>query len=522
MSLQKGFLRKSESFKPHPIGLGVILAFNTALVLYGLFFFIRESFRLQTGLYVDSILLEFTAREQFVYDWFYAVIACVLGLHAGMTFYLRNSIPFRDVPVKRAKRHMLAYSGFINWTFLMVAGKLFVLFGICHLAFGFQFDISLIDEFPLLLILIPFVLFLQHWPVVLKAFGRRGLNVMWASGAIITVFSLLMTRIDFYDVESFNRQVRNINPLVAYDIKLPSTSYHSHFQYHNQAMELYIATSDTDGPPGLYWPSDLAYRAKGIVLDGRHEDLKTLADLNKKLLIDNAKDLGQYRASRRVIIFSDYTVPLGYIRKLYKVLRSHGVDGVYFSTGVRHSKYPAYYPSFRRLGIFRFVGFSFPEKEAELIKFLDSLELLDPKKYQLKLSPSLLLRVGLEKGLNRVSVRLTNEDIFLNGQQVSEGFLRDFTRKFIQKYPQSNLMMFYADDNVTLGEYLNCLDQMLIAEDQIEREAYYKWKGTPFDDMYHSQAERDSINSEYKLGLIEWTREEQRLVEWLQRSKEID
>ena len=516
MSLQKGFIRNQPATNPHRLGVGIILGINLAVILYAFFDHLREAFRLLAGLFEYNVLIELTVSEQFYYKWFFAAIATVMGLQTTLTYYFRNTIPNQahHRKWKRKQRHVLADIGFVHWTFLHLVGKLFIIFGIAMMNFALQFHVSLLKDFPLLLVLIPVVLFLQQWPIVLKMYGRRGLKLKCGAAVVVILLSLAMTQLSFFDQVAVDRSARKSDPVLAYDIRLPAIEVAIENYQLFQSQQMYLAMADSGKSVKLYWPENSLFYKEGMEIGEGALTPESFVRLDRLLNLELVNT--RYRYHSVINLFADGRIQLGTIRRLYPVLKKNGIRYIQFSTGVSHSSYPAHYPRFRYVGLRTRLGFYYPEATA----FLDSLEQLDPGEYAIQNTPSNTFRVGHEKGLNRVDVRLTSEGIYLNGKLVSEAFLQDFTKQFIQRYAPDQLILFHAEDDVLLGDYLNCLDKMRIAVMQLRREQYMEWTGHPLDQLDSYLPELDSLSKLYPLKFIEWTPEEHRLLAWMKKSEE--
>ncbi|MEL7145276.1 MAG: hypothetical protein AAFO69_02830 [Bacteroidota bacterium] len=503
MSLQKGFLRKAPPVNQHMLAISIILGLNAVLIFYAFFFHLKESFRVATGLYEYSVFIELTSKEEFFYKWFFAAIACVMGLESGFSFYNLNTLGQANVHRKRAKLYLLAYGGFVKWTFLHVFIKFFVVSGIALLTFAIQFNISLQNEFPALLILVPVVLFFQQWPILLKLIGRKGLRLMWGTGGVIIILSLLMTQITFFDVEAVNHKMKKTNPLIAYDIDLPEIRVPSFIERRRLLRKLYVAYDEANG-------------SCRIIAIG-HEKVLLLSDLDE-FIRSEKRQLYEYEHRRLAIqLFADKEVPYVFIQALRQQLRKAGIRRLFYAAGAKNSAYPPYHPTFRDVGLYQYL---YPYNK-EFDVFTDSLAGLNPDKYQVRLSGSLLYRVGSEQRSNRILVKVTNEGLRLNGVLKSPQYIEDFVIRFVKKYSPDFVILFETEPDITYEEYIETQDILRYAIDKLRRQkslavhgVAYEWSGAGLFDAA-------KIRAAYPMNIVEWHPEEQRMVDWMRKSRSI-
>ncbi len=84
-----------------------------------------------------------------------------------------------------------------------------------------QFDIDFLDEFPLLLVLIPIVLFLNGWMIIAKTFGREAYRWLLYVALYIGVLTVSYASINSLDVQQINRKVKVYGGEGAYGINVP-------------------------------------------------------------------------------------------------------------------------------------------------------------------------------------------------------------------------------------------------------------------------------------------------------------
>lgn len=174
---------------------GIVLGGLMALILSLSFNYFREFFRYFTAISSD---LYIPSREDFTfYDRFYASFSIVLGFCFTIWFWMssRSRISF----VERVYRRVVqANALFVFWLFLMVVLRYSsVLYFVVYSRAGYDNDLNLVEEYSLLFVLIPLVIFLYLWHLVRRVY-RVGNWIWYSLGACLLVaFSLyLMTSLD--------------------------------------------------------------------------------------------------------------------------------------------------------------------------------------------------------------------------------------------------------------------------------------------------------------------------------------
>lgn len=174
---------------------GIVLGGLMALILSLSFNYFREFFRYFTAMSSD---LYIPSREDFTfYDLFYASFSTVLGFCFTIWFWMssRSRISF----VERVYRRVVqANALFVFWLFLMVVLRYSsVLYFVVYSRAGYDNDLNLVEEYSLLFVLIPLVIFLYLWHLVRRVY-RVGNWIWYSLGACLLVaFSLYsMTSLD--------------------------------------------------------------------------------------------------------------------------------------------------------------------------------------------------------------------------------------------------------------------------------------------------------------------------------------
>lgn len=148
--------------------------------------------------------------EWFFYNIILAFIATIFGQSLVFTFWFNR-------PRRKYGKYGFKLDGLINdlWplnlVFIGILGSIVVRIG---LAFFWRtnYDFGLYPGFNVYFILMIIVLFLQQWISIVRMFKRKALKYMLISAVIISALSLILSRIEFIDYDTFNmgRQSKNI------------------------------------------------------------------------------------------------------------------------------------------------------------------------------------------------------------------------------------------------------------------------------------------------------------------------
>jgi len=216
MTLSKGFLNPQLDLKRTNLIAAFLLWTMTAYIFYAFFQLYRENFRLFTGLLGDRVLLVLTPTENYIYNLFYAAIASSLGFSIALRFTLQNSIKRTDWRTLSQARRTLNSEGFWTWSFLLWFGKLGSMLGIWYIIFAMQYDLDLIKEFPLLLLLLPLVLFYSSWPSFSRLFRLKKAKWFLSLTFVFALMSFVFSFKNFTDFQKLNNNVLSNSTLVLF------------------------------------------------------------------------------------------------------------------------------------------------------------------------------------------------------------------------------------------------------------------------------------------------------------------
>ena len=208
MALSKGFLSPPVAASAALIQLGVALGTVFSFLLYYFFYYFRETIRTLTGYFTHTLLVELTPQENFYYNLFYGSIAAVLGFYVFAHFVLSGSVDRKNGRRRVRQRQILNDLSFVGWTFFNGFARFTSLLGIWFLTLPLQFDLNFLIEFPLLLILIPVVLYLNAWTLIVKHFGRKAYRWFLYTTGYLLVLSLIYANVSPIDYQRINQEMR--------------------------------------------------------------------------------------------------------------------------------------------------------------------------------------------------------------------------------------------------------------------------------------------------------------------------
>lgn len=187
---------------------------------------------------------------------------------------------------------------------------------------------------------------------------------------------------------------------------------------------------------------------------------------------------------------------------------------IQYAAGRKNSKYPSNYPLFKYEGIQQNL---WPEHYPQFETFLDSVERLDFSRYSIRVPKSEMYRVNTLKGTNRIEVYVGKDEITVNRTPVTDDELAIIAYKFTKKYSPNYVIIFNANDQITFGRYIECLDLIYYQVEKLRNEMSLERYQQPLEYWYW-QPELDSIRSKYPRRVLEWTREEKRLLEVMKKA----
>lgn len=189
---------------------------------YLFFGYFREILRGQT---FDSDLLIPTQTEFFIYNLFFATVSVTIGF--GVTIWVWFHGLFTSQKPRRRINYISAYSMFWSMTLLYIVSKIgsmttWILFAMD----GYDDHLNLSKEFPLLLFLLPAVLFLNIWTPIRLSF-RSGAWFLKSLGVYIVLSASLAfsSPIDQSELNNtWHKYMTPYNQIVDNEIKMAESN----------------------------------------------------------------------------------------------------------------------------------------------------------------------------------------------------------------------------------------------------------------------------------------------------------
>ncbi|MGM0581670.1 MAG: hypothetical protein ACQETL_13375 [Bacteroidota bacterium] len=200
--------------------IGIIAGIVSAISISLAFSYSREVFRLFTSISADLLIL--SESELQFFNFFFSTLSTVLGLSITVWIWMSNHAHKRrqDRIYKQLSR---TNALLIFWVILMVIARFgsilpIILYG----SHGYDNQLNLFEEYWLLFVLIPFVVFFQNWFTV-RLFYRAG---KWILISLVVcfffVFSLNLTttvdqeRINSAYYQRFEKDYQYINQEISH------------------------------------------------------------------------------------------------------------------------------------------------------------------------------------------------------------------------------------------------------------------------------------------------------------------
>jgi hypothetical protein len=502
MPITKGYLTRNYQPKPASLVGGILLWILSAYILYAFFQLFRESLRLFSGYLGDRVLLVLSTSDNYIYNLFYASIASAVGYAIALRFTIQNPITEHDWRSRSKIRRVLTTEGFHTWTSLYWFAKLGSLLGISYLTFSLQFDLDLIKDAPLLLVLFPLVLFYATWPSFSRLIKTKKMAWFMISSCLFLAMSFGFAFKNFTEYEKINKKTLGHSLEYVFDLKIPRSQSQQRIFRKSLTVDVFIVkdTMETELPVVFFERSTQRVNVDGISEAIRREQNK-LSEFERSFL--------------NVNLSIDERLSIQVIKPILEEFRKAGLELVQFTTARKYSNYPSIYPAFQHSGIHKRLN---PEYYPELVAFLDSMEQIDLSGKKFKLSESWMYRNGGLKGYNRIEIDVNKESVLLNGQEIDTLVFEQTVYGFIKKYASNYVIIFNTSDEITYGRYIEYLDVIYTQVDRLRNEHSLKLYNRPYDDFEDWEDESYSIRGMYPKNILEWSSEELRLNELIKKS----
>ncbi len=503
MPLKKGFLSNQGAFSKTRLTSAILFWLISSYILYAFFYLFREAFIIIAAVQGAQEILILTKKEIFIYNLFYGAIASSLGFMFALKFILNDAIIKKPGRKRSLARRALNDQEFVRWSFLFWFGKVAGILGIMYLMFPMQYDINFLQDFPLFFILLPVVLFLSTWPALRLYIGKNSLAWLSISSIIFVVMSFTLAYKNFLSLEKINHSLQSNSVYYSYGLRVPKSKYYKRIERKSLTTDFYIVADSANKNT----PEPLIY------MKNTHTKIQ-LQELQKYLDRERAKldeiDREQFTPNLHI----DSRVPLSFVNELKHALRKAGIRQIQFSTGVKGSRYPSNYPIFKDWGIPQRLQPYHPELEL----FLDSAETIDYNHFTIRIPDSRMYRIKEVKSYNRLELKVDNESAYLNGKKYNPDEIQYILTWFVEKYSPEFIIIFSPSKDITFERYIAYLDLCYSTIYSLRNNMSINLYGEPISNWLQGK-ELYNIKLKYPMNIVEWTEEEKRLIQLLEKTK---
>ena len=263
--------------------IGIISGIFSSIAISLTFNYFRELFRFFTTLSADLLILEKSELE--FYNYFFSSLATVLGLSITVAIWMTNNNHKRrkDKIYKQLSR---ANIYFTFWLILMMIARFgsvlpFILYGVP----GYDNQLNLFEEYWLLFVLIPIVVFAQNWFIVRLIFR----SAKWIFFSFLICIAITFT---LNSTTSINQEILNN----AYYKKFESDYNYIDQQINNAKIEYGIEYKESTIETLKKWRTESATEQvislKSVFSGVKKVPLDTI--ILQKIVIKNFKENGRY------------------------------------------------------------------------------------------------------------------------------------------------------------------------------------------------------------------------------------
>jgi hypothetical protein len=263
--------------------IGIISGLFSAIVISLTFNYFRELFRFFTTLSADLFILE--KSELLFYNYFFSSLATVLGLSVTIAIWMTNNNHKRkkDKIYKQLSRTNIFFT---FWLILMMIARFgsivpFILYGMP----GYDNQLNLFEEYWLLFVLIPIVVFAQNWFIVRLIYRSE----KWILFSFVICFVITFT---LKTTTSVNQEILN---------NVYYKKFESDFNYVdqqiNKAKVVYgIEFNENTIKTLKKWHTESSFKQVLSLKSAFSKDKKVSLDtiILQKIAIKNFKENGKY------------------------------------------------------------------------------------------------------------------------------------------------------------------------------------------------------------------------------------
>lgn len=477
---------------------GIMLGLGFGIGVYLLAYSFREIFRIQLASLEFSTLLILTPSENFYWNLFYSSIASNIGLLVFFQFILRNCISSNERRNRFRIRNTLSEQGYLLWTHISAIGRFISLVGILYMFSFLQYEVDFLNDFWLLLVLIPMSFFLSIFSSLNRLSGINSSKLFFKCFVYVSVLSVSLAFLNISDYKQINENLRTEEYLITKELDVPRSATQDHLKRRFFEQNIFI---------------DLAGDSLKILLDHPFKWIK-IGEIE-----DYLKKVKNERLFRRdamnVILHFNKNIPVRHLYDITSEISKCPVNQILIRTGPIDDKYPSYHPQSKFSGIFLYQ----PETYPELSSFLDSVENTDLTGKKILIPNSRAYRIDDFESYNRIKISVDSLGYRLNGNIITKEDLKGVMNDFVTKYTQNHVVIFDPALDISIGKYIESKDLIISQYRELRNEYSLANFGKPFKEFYPWDYEYSHIRKMIPTPIIEWTRDEKRLLKIIERTE---
>ena len=226
---------------------GFVVSILLSFSLYQFFIFGRDLLRLFT-LSDNFNYLEFTDKELFFYNLFYAFLALIIGQSFFLKIVFDTNKTFGEKRIQFKRKKIVHNQNIWIWFFFLWFFRFATMYSFLNMVgFGqkvnyapvFYEYFSFYEEYPYLFVLIILVLFLQSW----QGLGltiRNYFKYLMGSFLLLSVLAFGFSQINLVDFESYFKEQHAQNPYKKGNIQLPKVHFTESLSLRHKKKEFFI------------------------------------------------------------------------------------------------------------------------------------------------------------------------------------------------------------------------------------------------------------------------------------------
>ena len=232
-----------------------IIWVSFSFILYTFSIVLREMLRLSLSTSNEPLLL--TTSEGFFFNYFFAFLAFSISLGFVFRYFWFNPL-LRARRVRYNKFAIATEMGSINIIVLFLMMKLAILY-ISMLVFGPVFLYFSFSDYPVVMLMLPLVIFVYQWSSINRVFLKDGLKWMFYSLAATIVLSFLFAYVPVLDHERLNKVIVSASPAGHFRWDLPPRFSEAiqEFSEYRELMEVKIVSgfplNSMEKEPVVFW-----------------------------------------------------------------------------------------------------------------------------------------------------------------------------------------------------------------------------------------------------------------------------